>query len=276
MLVVGVFTFSPFKLPHYGLPAFPALALVVAALWEETLARRPGALSARALVAPIALLFAATALAAAAAWGGLLPVGGGPMETLDVTARNLAAQGQEAAQRPFDAFRPVLALCAVVFGLGAVALGVAAWRRSAELGLIAAMAVMLAFLPAAGRGMVEFARGRSAGPIAAALARRLQPGDVVAHEGALENSASVLLTLRRPVHVVEGLVSNLAFGATFADARDIFWTAAELREAWSRPGRRFLISVVAPERSVVRSLPPGSVHLLAEGGGRWLYSNRPD
>ena len=29
------------------------------------------------------------------------------------------------------------------------------------------------------------------------------------------------------------------------------------------------------DASVIRGLPPGSVHLLQEGGGRWLYSNRP-
>src|SRR5262249_45685448 len=37
LLVIGFFAMSPFKLPHYGLPAFPALALLVARLWDETL-----------------------------------------------------------------------------------------------------------------------------------------------------------------------------------------------------------------------------------------------
>ena len=33
--ILGVFALSPFKLPHYGLPAFPAMALLVAKLWDE-------------------------------------------------------------------------------------------------------------------------------------------------------------------------------------------------------------------------------------------------
>lgn len=276
LLVIGFFTVSPFKLPHYGLPAFPALALLVARLWDDALARKPGSLSARVLIVPIAVVFALAALAAGAVWADLLVVPRTAVTTLDLAARNLAARGQAAAERPLEAFRPVLASCAVIFATGAVALAVAAWRRSVELGLTVAVAAMLAFLPAAGRGMAEFARGRSAAPIAAALELRLGPGDVVVHEGALENSGSVLLALPRPVHVVDGRMSNLGFGSTFADARDVFWDAARLREAWTAPGRRFLVSVRAPEASVVRSLPPGTVHLIAVGGGRRLYSNLAD
>ncbi|HXH83717.1 MAG TPA: glycosyltransferase family 39 protein, partial [Candidatus Tectomicrobia bacterium] len=37
VVVVGVFTVSAFKLPHYALPAFPALALLVARVWDETI-----------------------------------------------------------------------------------------------------------------------------------------------------------------------------------------------------------------------------------------------
>src|SRR4030095_3981455 len=35
VLVIGFFTLSPFKLPHYGLPALPAPALLVARVWGE-------------------------------------------------------------------------------------------------------------------------------------------------------------------------------------------------------------------------------------------------
>ena len=91
------------------------------------------------------------------------------------------------------------------------------------------------------------------------------------HEGPLEKSGSVLLALDRPVTIVNGLQSNLAFGATFPEARDRFWDGARLAQEWPKPGRRFLVTGVRPERSVVRTLPPGSVRLLAQGGGRWLY-----
>jgi len=93
------------------------------------------------------------------------------------------------------------------------------------------------------------------------------------HEGPLENSGSVLLAIDRPVTVVNGLQSNLAFGATFPEARDRFWDGARLAREWPKPGRRFLVTGLPPERSVVRTLPAGTVHLVVHGGGRWLYVN---
>ena len=102
---------------------------------------------------------------------------------------------------------------------------------------------------------------------------RLAPGDQIVHEGPLENTGSLLLAVNRPVTVVNGLQSNLAFGATFPEARDRFWDGVRLAQEWPKPGRRFLVTGVAPDRSVVRTLPAGSVHLVAQGGGRWLYTN---
>jgi hypothetical protein len=111
--------------------------------------------------------------------------------------------------------------------------------------------------------------------LTAALVQRLKPGDLVVHEGAIATSASILLVVPRPVRVVNGLYANLARGA-LADTRDTFWDSPRFERAWSSPGRHFLISAVDPARSVVRALPPSAVHLIAEAGGRRLYSNLGD
>jgi 4-amino-4-deoxy-L-arabinose transferase-like glycosyltransferase len=275
-VVVGFFTLAPFKLPHYGLPAFPALALIAARAWDDTISASPGAARPRSLLLPIALVFAGIALMLAAAWGGLLPVSSGALSAFDVTARNLEARGQTAAATPLGAFAGILRVGALVFLVGTVSLAVAFARRAAGAGAAVTMATVFAFLPLVGNGMVVFAELRSARPLAEALAIRRAPGDLVMHEGSLEHSGSLLLQLEVPIAVVDGLQSNLAFGATFAEARDVFWDAPRAREAWARPGRHFLISVVAAERSVVRAFPPERVHLLLDRGGRRLYSNEPD
>ena len=54
----GFFTLSPFKLPHYGLPAFPALALLAARAWDDSIEATPGAAAPRTLMVPICILFA--------------------------------------------------------------------------------------------------------------------------------------------------------------------------------------------------------------------------
>jgi hypothetical protein len=124
--------------------------------------------------------------------------------------------------------------------------------------------------------MAQFAHSRSTRPITEALVLRLKPADEVIHEGPLENSASVLLSVDRPVRIVNGVRSNLAFGATFPEARDRFWDGPRLQEEWSKPGRRFLVTGVDPRHSVVRTLPAGSVHTIMHTGGRWLYANVGD
>jgi hypothetical protein len=276
LAVVGFFTISPFKLPHYALPAFPALALLTARVWAEAIEAAPGAPRPRVLLVPLLVLFALLAAAFAAARLGVLPLPPDVLTAVDVPSRNLAARGQPLVSGQAGPYEPVLLNATLVFGLAALAMAVAVWRRAPALGVGVALAAMVAFLPIAGEGMAHFARSRSARPLAEALARRAQPGDLIVHEGALENSGSVLLTVKRPLRVVDGLRSNLAFGSTFPEARDVFWDAPRLRAAWSEPGRKFLISAVPPDRSVARSLPRASLHLLAEGGGRWLYGNVAD
>jgi 4-amino-4-deoxy-L-arabinose transferase-like glycosyltransferase len=277
LVVIGFFAVSPFKLPHYGLPAFPALALLAARAWDDAIERAPGAAPSRVLLGPLLLLFAAVTTAFLGVWSSLVPVPTEALVSLDVATRNLAARGQGAPTSPLDPWLPLLVRGGVIFGGATVLTAVAFWRRLPTLGLGVALAAMLAFLPAvAGEGMAQFARNRSTAPLTEALAQRLRPDDLVVHEGPLENSGSILLTLPGSVRVVNGLQSNLAFGASFPDARDIFWEPPRFQAAWTSPRRCFLITAVHPERSVVRILPPDRLHLVTGSGGRWLYTNRGD
>jgi 4-amino-4-deoxy-L-arabinose transferase-like glycosyltransferase len=276
LVVVGFFTLSPFKLPHYALPAFPALALLVARVWDESIEATPGSPRPRALIVPLVIVFGLAALSMALAAVNRLPLPAGAMDNVDLTTRNLAARGQVLGGAPLAVYVPVLRSSAVVFGAAAIILAWAAWARRPALAAWTSLAATLAFLPLAGDGVVQFAQSRSARPIAEALVIRLRPADDVIHEGPLENSASVLLFIDRPVQIVNGVRSNLGFGATFPEGRERFWTGARLQEEWVKPGRRFLISGVDPARSVVRTLPPARVHAIAHAGGRWLYANVGD
>jgi hypothetical protein len=137
------------------------------------------------------------------------------------------------------------------------------------------MATMLAFLPVTVKGLAFVSKSRSVQPLAEAISKTAGSQDLLVHEGALENSGALFIHLGRPVKIVDGLQSNLAFGATFPEARGIFWDRERLRASWAGDRRVFLLSVVKPEKSVVSELPPAHVHLVSRAGGRWLYSNRP-
>ena len=271
--VIVFFAVSPFKLPHYGLPAFPALALVVARLWDESMDAVPGSLRPRALIVPILVLFGIAAVGFALTLTGRVPFPADVLANVDLTTRNQAARGQVSSNAPLAAYMSIFRTCALIFAAGIIVTAWAAWQRRPALGVWATVAVTLAFLPTAGEGMSLFARSRSARTVTEALVLRLSPGDEIVHEGPLENTGSLLLAVNRPVMVVNGLQSNLAFGATFPEARERFWDGPRLVQEWRKPGRRFLVTGVTPERSVVRTLPSESVHLVAQGGGRWLYTN---
>jgi 4-amino-4-deoxy-L-arabinose transferase-like glycosyltransferase len=273
--VLGLVALSPFKLPHYGLPAFPAFALLVAKLWDEVLEGKPGAPSALGLLVPPLMVLGTAAFASFLAWQGRIALPDGMLASADVAARNVGTTGGDLPFMSPGQVGQLLRSAAMALGLGALGAAVGLALRRPVIGLGALLAAMLAFLPISAEGFSLFARSRSARGLGQALALRATPADILAHEGPLENSGAWLMDLDRPVKVVNGLVSNLAFGATFPEARDTFWDAPRLEAAWMGPGRVFLLSGRRPEASVVRGLPPGSVHLILQGGGRWLYSNRP-
>ena len=273
--VLAFFTISPFRLPHYALPAFPAMALLVAKLWDDVLEGSPGSPSAQALLTLPTIGLAALTAVALVAWLGEARLPSGTLSLADVYTRSLDARRQSVPFPSYAQLKPLLATLAAIFGAGTVGLAVAAQRKRPLFGLGVLLAVMLAFLPVAAQGLTLFAKSRSVKVMAEVLRVRAAARDLIVHEGPLENSGGLLIYLGRSVKVVDGLQSSLAFGATFPEGREVFWDRQRLRARWAGPERVFLLSVLEPDQSVVQALDPKRVHLLLQSGGRWLYSNRP-
>jgi len=268
--VLGGTALSPFRLPHYGLPAYPALALLAARAWRAERARM--------LIALHGAAFAALAIACVLAWSsdGRVFIAD-VMTATDVATRKTAVVGQAAAL-PWPAIKALLGYASVVFPIGAVALAVAFVARGAAgrwregVGAIVVASTMLAIVPAVAGGLTAVAEHRAVRRLAEEIARRAGPNDVVAHEGPIENSGALeWYSNRRPV-IVTGRQSVLGFGAARAESADVFWEPARLRQAWDAAARVWLLTVRAPERSVAASLP--GAKLVAAEGGRWLYVNR--
>lgn len=270
LLILGGTALSAFRLPHYGLPAYFAIALLAARGFAEH--------GGRGLAAAHALLFGALALAC-----GLFATGDGGsfaqsvLGAADVAARKSAVAGQAAPLPAFAVFRPLLVAAALAFAAGALALGACAvafarlGRRARLAAPLIVVATMLLVLPSVARGLAVVASHRAVRGIALELARRAGPDDLVAHEGPIENSGALeWYSGRRPV-IVDGRRSVLAFGALRPEARGRFWDGARLADAWTSGRRVWVVSVRSPERSVVPRLP--GARLVAASGGRWLYVN---
>ena len=264
----GVFVLtalSPFRLPHYGLPAYPAVALLAARGWRE--------LGVRWLAAVHAALLGALALACAVAWltdGSAFMAG--VIGASDVATRKSAVDLGPPPVPPWSSFRPLVGAAALVLAGGAVALAVAAARRARVVAVYATIVTLALLLPSAAAGLGLVSAHRAVKGIADEVRRGAAPGDVVAHEGPLENAGALeWYSGRRPV-IVEGRRSVLGFGATRGEWRDTFWDDARLDRAWRGPGRIWLVTGRPPERSVVARL--ADARLVAVGGGRRLYVNR--
>jgi hypothetical protein len=272
---IGVLTLtalSRFRLPHYGLPAYFALALLAARGWELHGGRR--------LVAAHAIFFAAAALACALLWASdgkyfLESVLG----ATDVATRKSAATGDVAPLPSFSEFQPLLGAAGLAFAAGALATGACLlvgrrWASSARtrVATFVVLASMLALLPSVAAALGLVSTHRAVRALGLELARLAGPYDLVVHEGPLENSGALEWYSGRRAVIVDGRRSVLAFGALRPEARDVFWEEARLRDAWQGGRRVWVVSVRSPERSMVAGLP--GARLVATSGGRWLWVNQ--
>ena len=268
--VLALFTISPFKLPHYGLPAYPALALLAARAWRDV-APRP-----RGLIAAHLVLFALAG--AGCAWAA---AGDGRIftETVfgvsDVYSRKEAALGQASPYPAWSSLQPLVAWAAAVLLAGATVLTAAAARRSARLGAWTVAGVMLLLVPVVAIGLAVTSSARAVTVMAAEIRARLGPGDLLVLEGPIENAGAVeLYSGHRPV-LLDAARSVLGIGATFADAAATFWTAPRFEEAWASARPPYLLTTREPARSIVATLPPRTARLLFAHNGRWLYGRAP-
>jgi 4-amino-4-deoxy-L-arabinose transferase-like glycosyltransferase len=268
--VLALFTVSPFKLPHYGLPAYPALALLAARAWRDA-APRP-----RGLIASHLVLF--TLAGAGCAWAA---AGDGRAFTeavfgvSDVYSRKEAAWGQASPYPAWSSLQPLVTWAAAVLLVGAAVLAAAAARRSARVGAWAVAAVMLLLAPVVAIGLAVTSSARAVTVMAAEIRARLAPGDLLVLEGPIENTGAVeFYSGHRPV-LLDAARSVLGIGSTFADAAGTFWSAPRFAEAWASARPPYLLTTREPGRSIVASLPPESARLLFAHNGRWLYGRAP-
>ena len=264
-----VFAVMPFKLPHYALPAYPAIALLAARGWQERFASASRLIGAHALL--LAVIAVGCAVAAASDGKGFTDL---VFSATDVYTRKEAARGEAGSLPPWAALRPLIVRTGLACGLTSVALIPALIRGSARWALAVIMGGMLTLMPLveAGRDLVTSRRAVAA--MAREIGREMGPDDVLVHEGPIESSGALEFYSGRRPALLDGRRSVLGFGATFPEASEMFWNAERFRRAWLGGERRLLlVTPRPPAKSVVASLPPESVRMLLHDNGRWLYDN---
>jgi hypothetical protein len=270
--VVFFFALSPLKLEHYGLPAFPALAILTAQYWRDC--GRTGLKRPAWFFAPLAVLVPPSL----ALTIGAIPLRGAVEAAFstDVYARMGEAQGGSYAVPLLEGLTPLFQRGGAVLCLGAVATLFLAIRRSlrAALGCFAVTAILLQGV--IGQVYQLTAEFRSVAPLASRILERLGGDDLLVHEGPLENSAGLPFYTGRQVHVVDGRRGDLHFGSRFPEAKGLFLSGEELGGLWQGRRRLFFVTDRPVDESVLRLITPQTRYLIGREGGRWLFTNRPE
>jgi len=271
-LIIFFFALSPLKLEHYGLPAFPALAVLIGKYWRDS--SQKAAKPSVWFLIPLTILILPALLLATRA----IPVDHvvEAMFSTDVYSRMVQAQGESYAVPMLDALIPLFQGGGMLLLLGAITTLLCALRRNVRLalGCFTVMAVLL--LGMIGKMQVVASEFRSVKPLAVRILERLNADDLLIHEGPLENSAGLTFYTGRQVHVVDGRRGDLHFGSRFPEADGLFLGGDELARLWEDARRVFLVIDRPPDQSVLRLIAPQSRHLIGHGGRRWLFTNRPE
>jgi len=281
LVVVSFFSFST-RQEYYTIPALPGLALLVGgwlgnetASAEESGLRRAGTLSSTILLGIGVLIGAAGML--------LFSQSKAPAPGTDLAdlLRMKSAQDytlsfghvSDLTPQALGAFRRPLLGVSWAFLLGAGLNWF--WRRrgSPFRGNLALAATMVAVLLCVHSALVTFSPILSSKPLALAIQKHYQPGDLIVIDDEYEQGSTLNFYVGAPVHILHSRTANLYYGSLFPDAPKVFETQESFNALWAGPTRVFLWT----DQETPKELQGAKFHVLARSGGKFILTNHdPD
>src|SRR4030095_330532 len=176
----------------------------------------------------------------------------------------------------FAVLRLPAALAAVAFLAG---LGLA-WRLRRKRRSIAATlsmaATMALFFFAANIALGVFGPYLSSKHLVEKVRAEIRREDVLAIYGEFDASSSVGFYTDRRLLIWNGRYNNLLPGSHYPDAPQIFYEDEEFLPIWQGGPRVFLFVPAEKRPDAKKWLRAGETYLIAESGGKAVYSNRPN
>ena len=285
LFVVLFFSFST-RQEYYVLPALPALALVLGRwLADEESAppdsalRKWGRVSAAAL-AVVGLLVCAVTV--------FLALSGSPAAPSADIADLLHSSPAESQQYALslghflDLNRPAMTLFRaplLLFGFSLFLGSALNWhfrrRNRPELGNASLALMSAGLLVAVHLALVTFSPLLTSKPLADAIFRVYQPGDVVELNGEYEGGSTIAYYTGIQVRILNGRSANLWYSSQFPDAPQIFDDNRSFQLLWNGPQRVFLWTESEKQAAALQGIDPATVYVLAKSGGKLILTNRP-
>jgi len=265
--VVGFFTLTESRMEYYAMPAFPSLAVLIAAYWNRLF--RPRARCAQILLPMLTLL----AVSLCALPGVFFSAGSGSdllnsmVRSVDGFYReyfaNHPAESLAMIQEMRELARPFILLLCLVSG-GVALLAASGSRRLAFALLVAGTIPCLGIVDL---GMRLVTPDRSQREFARVIADHWNDNSKLVVVGAYEDLCGVTYYTHYPTHMLDPNPEDLLFGYRKGDAADLFLTRESFRREWESGSRVFVLS----DKSLAL---PGAI-MLAEGPRDVLRTNHP-
>ncbi len=279
-LVVGVFVTSSFKLEYYALPAFPAMALLVAVLVVR--AADPSGGRQFAVLRRWAWISLAGGVMYCVVVGGLWLAGlvtpRAIVHGLSFWSTNYRVVLEHGLPLPPVVPERYVAVLLSGGALWTTGCGVAVWllgRKRAVAAAVCIGAVGVGLIALAGVVLREVEPHHSLKPLAERLNGLLRADDILVHERGLEKGGGLLFYTQRQVLILNGRRGDLQFGAGLAGSDRRFIAVPKFRRLWNGSARVFLVTDLPSARSAISDAALVSSTLVASTGTRWLYANRP-
>jgi 4-amino-4-deoxy-L-arabinose transferase-like glycosyltransferase len=282
--VILFFSFST-RQEYYVLPALPAIALLIgAALAREEVApeqdalRRGGQLCSAALavvglLACVAMVFLAVSSGSAAPTRDIADLlHSGPAESQQYALS--LGHFLDLNRRVMPFFRAPLLLFGLALFIGSALNWYFRRRSRADLGNWSLAGMSACLLIAVHLAFVAFSPVLTSKPLADAVSRVYQPGDIIELNGEYEGGSTLNYYTGHQVRILNGRSANLWYGSYFPDAPQIFDDAESFQRLWNGPHRVFLWTQTEKQAPVLAVLGPANVYVLAQSGGKVILTNR--
>jgi 4-amino-4-deoxy-L-arabinose transferase-like glycosyltransferase len=262
--VLIFFTFSTTQ-EYYSMPAYPAMALLLA---SGILARGPG--SGRKMIAGICgLAVAVIAVLLLASWG--IPSPGDISKALSSNPSDYTlslGHVNDLTLRAFAYLRIPLAIAgaALLIGLLGTLLLQGRWTYFALAGMMAL------FFQAARIAMIAFDPVLSSRPLASVI-QTAAPGRLILNDEYYSFS-SVLFYTNQPAFILHGRFNNLEYGSYAPGAPAVFLDDGAFREQWLGSERFYLLTLPSGIPGLEKLVGTDNLRAVAESGGKYLLTNR--
>jgi hypothetical protein len=137
----------------------------------------------------------------------------------------------------------------------------------------ALVGMMVVFIECAHLALNTFYPILGSKQFAVAIARRLQPGELIVCDGEFANASSVRFYSGRQLLILNGRITGLWYGSLFPDAPDIFLDDVRFAKLWAGSDRVYLVTGDGKKRDALTPIAPA--YLVSKAGGRYVLSNRP-